>query len=87
MKEASPVFKDISMEDLPKTSVFLKRAFFLYGHLMNFIVNVMDNEAVLRDSLRRLETVGRLYAPGMANKDKHNRVSNKYIGKTLVKLW
>jgi len=65
LKEASPVFKDVSIEDLPKTPAFLKRAFFLYGFLMNFVVNVLDNEAVLRDSLQRLETVGELYAPGM----------------------
>ena len=74
MKEASPVFKDVSIEDLPKSPAFLKRAFFLYGFLMNFVINVLDSEAVLRDSLQRLETVGELYAPGMA-KDKQNRVT------------
>ena len=73
MKEANPILKDVSIEDLPKTPAFLKRAFFLYGFLINFVINVIENEAVLRDSLQRLETVGELYAPGMA-KDKQNRV-------------
>lgn len=74
MKEANPVLKDVSIEDLPKTPAFLKRSFFLYGFLINFVINVIDNEAVLRDSLQRLETEGELYAPGMA-KDKQIRVN------------
>lgn len=40
---------------------------------MTFVVNVIDNEAVFKDSLQQIEMFGGLYANGIA-KDTQNRV-------------
>jgi len=81
IKAASPALKDVPLKDLPKNPAFLKRAFFLYGFLMNFIVNTLDDEATLRDALQRVEAVGSIYVPGI-EKDKQNKVC-EYIEKQV----
>jgi len=77
VKADSPVLNDVSIEDLPKNPFFLTRAFFLYGFLVNFVVKVMDNEAVLRDSLQRLEAVGELYPLSLSKKTYRQNMVNK----------
>lgn len=83
IKAASPALKDVALKDLPKNPAFLKRAFFLYGFLMNFIVNTLDDEATLRDALQRVEAVGAIYVPGV-EKDKQNKESIKAYLKEIA---